>query len=139
LYYAKRKGFREVLDIGARVKMPLGGLTTMTATIQTRTGELRRLIRAMQMAKRSLLQTRDKSIDVMQRFLKVSRETAEDTFADYQNSVSGNGVPSREGIEQIVKALQLLGQFGGRQIGFDEVADARVARDVAKELGYKVD
>jgi hypothetical protein len=48
-------------------------------------------------------------------------------------------VPSREGIEQIVKALQLLGQFGGRKIGFDEVADARIARDVAKELGYKVD
>jgi ABC-type nitrate/sulfonate/bicarbonate transport system substrate-binding protein len=139
LYYAKRKGFRELLDIGARVKMPLGGLTTMTATIQTKTAELRRLIRAMQMAKRSLLQSRDKSIDVMQRFLKVSRETAEDTFADYQKSVSGNGVPSREGIEQIVKALQLLGQFGGRKIGFDEVADARIARDVAKELGYKVD
>ena len=75
----------------------------------------------------------------MQRFLRVSRETAEDTFADYQKSVSGNGVPSREGIEQIIKALQLLGQFGGRKIGFDEVADARTARDVAKELGYKVD
>jgi len=139
LYYAKRKGFREVLDIGARVKMPLGGLTTMTATIQTKTGELRRLIRAMQIAKRGLLQSREKSIDVMQRFLKVSRETAEDTFGDYQKSVSGNGVPSREGIDQIVKALQLLGQFGGRKISFDEVADARIAREVAKELGYKVD
>jgi ABC-type nitrate/sulfonate/bicarbonate transport system substrate-binding protein len=139
LYYAKRKGFREVLDIGAHVKMPLGGLTTMTATIQTKTGELRRLIRAMQIAKRTLLQSREKSIDVMQRFLKVSRETAEDTFADYQKSVSGNGVPSREGIEQIVKALQLLGQFSGRKVSFDEVADARIAREVAKELGYKVD
>jgi len=139
LYYAKHKGFREVLDIGAHVKMPLGGLTTMTATIQTKTGELRRLIRAMQIAKRGLLQSREKSIDVMQRFLKVSRETAEDTFGDYQKSVSGNGVPSREGIDQIVKALQLLGQFGGRKISFDEVADARIAREVAKELGYKVD
>lgn len=139
LYFAKRKGFRELLDIGTHVKMPLGGLTTLVTTIQNRAAELRRLIRSMQIAKRNLLQSKEKSVDVMVRFLKVSRETAEDTFADYQKTVSGNGVPSRAGIEQIVKALQLLGQFGGRKIGFDEVADARIARDVARELGYKVD
>ncbi len=75
----------------------------------------------------------------MMRFLKVNRETAEDTFTDYQKTVSGNGVPSREGIEQIVKSLQLLGQFGGRKIAFEDVADARVAREVAKELGYKIE
>lgn len=139
LYYAKRKGFRELLDVGAHVKMPLGGLTTMTSTIQNKPAEMRRLIRAMQVAKRSLLQSKEKSIDVMMRFLKVSREIAEDTFADYQKTVSGNGVPSREGIEQIVKSLQLLGQFAGRKITFEEVADARIAREAAKELGYKVD
>jgi ABC-type nitrate/sulfonate/bicarbonate transport system substrate-binding protein len=139
LYYAKRKGFRELLDIGANVKMPLGGLTTMLSTIQNRPAEMRRLIRAMQVAKRSMLQSKEKSVDVMIRFLKVNRETAEDTFADYQKTVSGNGVPSREGIEQIVKSLQLLGQFTGRKIAFEEVADARIAKEVAKELGYKVE
>lgn len=111
----------------------------MTSTIQNKPAEIRRLIRAMQVAKRSLLQSKEKSVDVMIRFLKVNREIAEDTFADYQKTVSGNGVPSREGIEQIVKSLQLLGQFGGRKIAFEEVADARIAREVAKELGYKVD
>ncbi|TMA91724.1 MAG: ABC transporter substrate-binding protein [Deltaproteobacteria bacterium] len=139
LYYAKRKGFREVLDVGAHVKMPLGGLTTMASTIQNRPAEMRRLIRAMQIAKRSMLQSKEKSVDVIIRFFKVNRETAQDTFADYQKTVSGNGVPSREGVEQIVKSLQLLGQFGGRKIAFEDVADARIAREVAKELGYKVE
>jgi ABC-type nitrate/sulfonate/bicarbonate transport system substrate-binding protein len=139
LYYAKRKGFRELLDIGAHVKMPLGGLTTLVSTIQNRSGEMRRLIRAMQVAKRSMLQSKEKSVDVMIRFLKVNRETAEDTFVDYQKTVSGNGVPSREGVEQIVKSLQLLGQFAGRKVAFEEVADGRIAREVAKELGYKVE
>jgi NitT/TauT family transport system substrate-binding protein len=139
LYYAKHKGFREVLDVGAHVKMPLGGLTTMASTIQNRPAEMRRLIRAMQIAKRSMLQSKEKSVDVMIRFFKVNRETAQDTLTDYQKTVSGNGVPSREGIEQIVKSLQLLGQFGGRKIAFEEVADARIAREVAKELGYKVE
>jgi sulfonate transport system substrate-binding protein len=139
LYYAKRKGFREVLDVGAHVKMPLGGLTTMASTIQNRPVEMHRLIRAMQIAKRSMLQSKEKSVDVIIRFFKVNRETAQDTFADYQKTVSGNGVPSREGVEQIVKSLQLLGQFGGRKVAFEDVADARIAREVAKELGYKVE
>ena len=87
----------------------------------------------------NLLQSKEKGVDVMIRYLKVNRQTAEDTFADYRKTVSGNGVPSREGIEQIVKSLQLLGQFTGRKVAFDEVADARIAKEVAKELGYKVD
>ena len=29
LYFAKKKGFRELLDAGSRAKMPLGGLTVM--------------------------------------------------------------------------------------------------------------
>ena len=134
LYYAKRKGFREVLDVGAHVKMPLGGLTTMASTIQNRPAEIRRFIRAMQIAKRSMLQSKEKSVDVMIRFFKVNRETAQETSTDYQKTVSRNGVPSREGIEQIVKSLQLLGQFSGRKIAFEDVADARIAREVAKEL-----
>lgn len=139
LYYAKRKGFRDLLDIGAHVKMPLGGLTTLVTTIQNRPAEMRRLMRAMQLAKRNLLQSKEKSVDLMSRVLKLNRETAEDTFADYQKTVSGNGVPSREGIDQILRSLQLLGQFTGRKIAFEEVADPRIAREVAKELGYKVD
>jgi NitT/TauT family transport system substrate-binding protein len=139
LFYAKRRGFRELLDIGSRVKMPLGGLTTMGSTIQNRSGEMHRLIRAMQIAKRALLQSKEKSVELMVRFLRLDRPTAEDTFAEYQKTVSGSGVPTREGIEQIVKALQLLGQFTGRKIAIEEDADARVAREVAKELGYKVD
>ena len=139
LYYAKRKGFRELLDVGAHVKMPIGGLTTLVSTIQNRPAEVRRLMRAMQTAKRGLLQSKEKGVDLIMRYLKMNRDTAEETYADYQKTVSGNGVPSREGIEQIVKSLQLLGQFTGRKVAFDEVADARLAREVAKELGYKVD
>ena len=59
----KRKGFRELLDVGAHVKMPLGGLTTMVSTIQNRPAEMRRLIRAMQIAKRSMLQSKEKSVE----------------------------------------------------------------------------
>ncbi|MGH7854903.1 MAG: hypothetical protein ACREP3_15755, partial [Candidatus Binatia bacterium] len=77
-------------------------------------------------------------IDLIMRTIRVDREVAEEMFADNRRSASGNGVPSREGMEQIVKSLQLLGQFSGKKISFDEITDARIAREVAKELGYKI-
>jgi NitT/TauT family transport system substrate-binding protein len=139
VYYAKKKGFRELLDVGPYVKMPLGGITASQAAIQNRAPELKRVLRSVQSAKRMSLQSKDKTVDLMVRTLKVDRETAEEAYGEYRKTVSGNGVPTREGIEQIIKSVQLLGQFTGRKIAFEEVADARVAREVAKELGYKVD
>jgi ABC-type nitrate/sulfonate/bicarbonate transport system substrate-binding protein len=139
LYFAKRKGFRELLDVGAHAQMPLGGLTASNAAIQNRPTELKRVIRSMQIGRRMLLQSKEKSVDFIMRTIKVDRETAEDSYADYQKTSSGSGVPSRKGMEEIVKSLQLLGQFTGKKVAFEEVADPRIAREVAKELGYKVD
>src|SRR5215468_5726143 len=61
LYYGKKKGFRELLDVGAHIQMPLGGLTASTASIQNRSGELKRIIRSMQVARRMLLQSKKKA------------------------------------------------------------------------------
>ena len=139
LYFAKRKGFREILDVGAHAQMPLGGLTASNTSIQNRVAELKRIIRSMQIARRMLLQAKEKSVDFIVRAIKVDRQTAEDSYEDYRKTSSGSGVPSREGMEQIVKSLQLLGQFTGKKVAFEEIADARIAREVARELGYKVD
>jgi ABC-type nitrate/sulfonate/bicarbonate transport system substrate-binding protein len=138
-YHAKKKGFRPLLEIGDYVQKPLGGLTASNASIQSRTSELKRVIRSLQTAKRALLQSKEKSIDLIMRTIRVEREVSEEMFADNRRSASGNGVPSREGMEQIVKSLQLLGQFTGRKIAFEEITDTRMAREVAKELGYKID
>jgi NitT/TauT family transport system substrate-binding protein len=139
VFHAKKKGLRELLDVGARVQMPLGGLTASTASIQNRPSELKAVIRSLQTAKKMLLQSKEKSIDLVVRTIKVDREAAEDTYGEYHKTSSGNGVPTREGMEQIVKSLQMLGQFTGRKVAFEEIADARIAREVAKELGYKIE
>ncbi len=138
-YHAKKKGFRELLDIGAHVQMPLGGLTASSAAIQNRASELKRVIRSLQIAKKTLLQSKEKSVDLIMRTIRVDREVAEEMFADNRRIAAGNGIPSREGMEQIVKSLQLFGQFAGRKVAFEEIADTRIVREVAKELGYKTD
>ena len=139
IYYAKKKGFRELLDVGSRVQMPLGGLTTTVSAIQNRPGEVKRVIRSLQQAKEMMVKAKERSIDLIGGFLQVDRESAADTYAQYIKTVSGSGVPSRQGMEKIVRALQLLGQLTDRKVAFEEVADDRVAKEVARELGYKVD
>jgi len=138
LYFAKKKGFKDLLDVGSRVKMPLGGLTVMVSTLRNRADELKRVIKSLQSAKQEILKSREKSVALASSFLKLDRDIAEDTYTVYRKTVSGNGVPTHEGMDQIVKSLQAAGQFTDRKVTFDEVADDRIAKEVAKELGYKV-
>ncbi len=137
-FYVKKKRFREVLDVGARVKMPLGGMTVLVSTIRTRPDEVKRVLRALQKAKQEILKSKEKTIALMNKFLHVERDVAEDTYAVYGKTVSGNGVPTHEGMSLIIKSLQAAGQFTDRKISFDEIADDRIAKEVAKELGYKI-
>jgi hypothetical protein len=85
-----------------------------------------------------MLKSKEKTVALISSFLKVDRETAEGTYAVYVKTVSGNGVPTREGIDQIVKSLQAAGQFTDRKVAFEEVADDRLAKEVARELGYQI-
>ena len=92
----------------------------------------------MQSAKQEILKSKEKSVALTSGFLKVDRDVAEDTYTVYKKTVSGNGVPTHEGMDQIVKSLQAAGQFMDRKVAFDEIADDRIAKEVTKELGYKV-
>jgi ABC-type nitrate/sulfonate/bicarbonate transport system substrate-binding protein len=137
-FYAKKKGFREVLNAGSYARMPFGGLTTMISTMRNRSDELKKVIRALQIAKQEMIKSKEKTVALVSSFLKVDREAAEGTYAAYVKTVSGNGVPTHDGIDQIVKSLQMAGQFTDRKVTFEEVADDRIAKEVAKELGYKI-
>ncbi|MGH7854902.1 MAG: ABC transporter substrate-binding protein [Candidatus Binatia bacterium] len=137
-FYAKKRGFRDVLNVGSYAKMPFGGLTVMVSTLRNRGDELKKVIRAMQVAKQEMLKSKEKTVALISSFLKVDRDAAESTYAVYGKTVSGSGVPTRDGIDQIMKSLQMAGQFTDRKVAFEDVADDRLAKEVAKDLGYKV-
>ena len=137
-FYAKKKRFRDVLDVGSKVKMPLGGLTTMVSTIRNRPDEVKRVVRSLQLAKQEVLRSKEKATALILKFLQVDKEAAEDTYEALKKTVSGSGVPTREGMDLIMKSLQAAGQFTDRKVAFDEIADDRIAKEVARELGYKL-
>jgi len=135
---AQKKGFNKVLDIGAMVEMPGGGLTALVKTIQERPAEAKRVIRSLQLAKDEIRKSKAKTIDLIVRILKMDKEAATETYDQFLTTLSPSGIPSRTGMETLVKAIQSQGRFVDRKVSFTDIADDRLATEVAKEMGYKV-
>ena len=47
-------------------------------------------------------------------------------------------MPARKGMNNLVRSVKSQARFTNRNVSFEEVADDTLAREVAKELGYKV-
>ncbi len=138
MFFAQRRGFVRLLDVGSLVEMASGGLTAMNRTIKTRPDEVKRVIRALQLGKRAMLKSREKTLDLIISVLKMDKETASDTYKVVEASFNDTGIPTREGIGTIIRAIKTEGRFAERNIAYEEVAEPRFAIEVAKELGYKV-
>jgi ABC-type nitrate/sulfonate/bicarbonate transport system substrate-binding protein len=138
MFSAQKKGFNKVLDTGAMQEMPTGGLTSLIRTLQTRPAEVKRVIRSLQLAKEEIRKSKDKTVDLIIRVLKIDRETASQTYDSYVPTLNPTGIPTQAGMESVVKALRMLGRFTDRQIPFTEIADDSLATEVAREMGYKI-
>ena len=135
---AQKKGFNKLLDVGAMAEMPGGGLTTLAKTIQERPGEAKRVIRSLQLAKEEIRKSKAKTVDLILRILKMDKEAAGETYDQFLTTLSPTGIPSRTGMEILVKAIQSQGRFVDRKVSFTDIADDRLATEVARELGYKI-
>ena len=69
-FSAARKGFNKLLDVGAMVEMPGGGLTTLIKTIQSRPAEVKRVIHALQLAKDEVRKSKPKTVELIIRLFK---------------------------------------------------------------------
>jgi ABC-type nitrate/sulfonate/bicarbonate transport system substrate-binding protein len=135
---AQKKGFYKVIDVGAMVDMPGGGLTTLAKTIQERPAETKRVIRSLQQAKDEIKKSKPRTLDLIVKLLKMDREAANETYDQFLTTLSPSGIPTRVGMEILVKSVQAQGRHLGRKVAFEEIADDRLATEVAKELGYKI-
>lgn len=138
MFAAQKKGFHKILDVGAMVEMPGGGLTTLVKTIQERPAETKRVIRSLQMAKEEIRRSKPRTVDLIVRVLKMDREAASETYDHFLTTLNPNGIPTRSGMEILMKAIQTQGRHVGRVVSFHEIADDRLATEVARELGYKI-
>jgi len=135
---AQKKGFNKLLDVGSMVEMPGGGLTALVKTIQTKPAEVKRVIHSLQAAKDEVKKSKAKTVDLIVRLLKMDRDAAADTYDQFLTTLSPTGIPNRAGMDNLVRSLQSQGRFTDRKVSFTDIADDRLATEVAKEMGYKV-
>src|SRR5919106_329871 len=135
---AQKKGFYKVLDVGAMVDMPGGGLTALAKTIQERPAETKRVIRSLQQAKEEIKKAKPKTLDLIVKLLKMDREAASETYDQFLTTLSPTGIPTRVGMDILVTSVQSQGRHVDRKVAFNEIADDRLATEVAKEMGYKI-
>src|SRR5918992_5686237 len=135
---AQKKGFYKVMDVGAMVDMPGGGLTTLAKTIQERPAETKRVIRSLQQAKDEIKKSKPRTLDLIVKLLKMDREAASETYDQFLTTLSPTGIPTRVGMDILVKSVQSQGRHVDRKVAFNEIADDRLATEVAREMGYKI-
>jgi len=135
---AQKKGFNKLLDVGAMVEMPGGGLTALVKTIQERPADTKRVIRSLQMAKEEVRKNKPRSLDLIVKLLKMDREAASETYDQFLTTLSPSGVPTRVGMDILVKSIQSQGRHTDKKVAFTDIADDRLATEVAREMGYKV-
>ena len=111
LFLALKKGFPNILDIGSLVEMPGGGLTVLAKDIKGKPDEVKRVIRAMQSAKDAMRKSKDKSVELMMRILKMDPESAAATYEVFLKTLSVDGIPTRAGMDNLVKSIQAQGRF----------------------------
>ncbi len=137
-FSAQKKGFNKLLDVGAMVEMPGGGLTALVRSIQSKPAEVKKVIYSLQLAKDEVRKSKAKTTDLIVRLLKMDKEAAAETYDAFLTTLNPSGVPNSAGIDNLVRSLQAQGRFTDRKVNFTDVADDRLATEVAKELGYKL-
>ena len=72
-----------------------------------------------------MLKSRERSLDLITRVLKMDRETTADTYKLVESNFNDTGIPSPEGMANIVKSIKAEGRFTDRIVSFEEVAEPR--------------
>lgn len=67
----------------------------------------------------------------------MDRTVASATYDVCITSLIGDGVPTREAMDNLVKSVKSQARFADRSVAFEDVADDSLAKEVARELGYK--
>jgi len=71
-------------------------------------------------------------------FLAVINAAAK-TYSLVQTNFNDTGIPTPEGMNNIIKMIQSQIKPSAKTMSFQDVAEPRFAVEVARDLGYKID
>ena len=117
---AQKKGFNKVLDVGAMVDMPGGGLTALAKTIQERPvgNQTRHPFAATSQRRNQKIQTENPRSDRQAAQDGSEKPRARPTIS-FSPRLSPTGIPTRVGMDILVKSVQAQGRHVDRKVAFE--------------------
>jgi NitT/TauT family transport system substrate-binding protein len=131
---ARREGFTPLVDVAPLVQMPLGGLSISLEKLTNDREQAKRVIRSLTEAQQWTLQNRDETVQMIMDVLATDKTTAEGTYDETVPTYQSKGLVGREGIENVLQIVREGGRVGP-EVRYEDVADGRLAEEVARELG----
>ena len=133
---AQRNGLRVLSRFHELFKMPFTGVGIHSRKLKERPDEVKRMVKAMLRANRSVRANREGTIQTMMDWVKVDRESAAATYDSTWKIFSEDGSISESGLKLVVdqgrEAMKIE-----RAVALTEVADFNIIREVQRELGIK--
>lgn len=131
---ARQEGLSALVDVATLVQMPQGGISTTLDKLNNQRDEVRRVVRALNESQQWLLQNPEEAITMIQDTMNADRAIARGAYEELLPTYQGKGLVTREGIDNILDAVREGGRIGP-DVKYENVADGRLAEEVARELG----
>lgn len=131
---AESRGFKSLVRARDILVFPVNGVGVHDQKLKNNRGEVKRVLRALLKANRSVLDDRKGSIDILQKWGRTSLATAEQAYTATATNYSRNLLVPREALEKVVESTKLNIELK-KDVSLGDVFDFTIVREILKELG----
>lgn len=130
---AQQLGYRSILTIGDVIPMPPTCFGTSVKKLVEQPDQVRALLRASLKGARLVVGDRERSVGVLMRLFKLSREVAEAVYKTHRGAFDTDGSPTSQQLQFLIQQGQQR-QTSRREISLEDFTDYRLLREVQREF-----
>ena len=125
-----REGFKILLDVGTIFKLPWGGMSTTLTKIHENPAEVKKAVRALLLATKSITdpQNKDEVVRYLANFFKLDRSSAAEFYRRLVPSLSPSGMVDNDKIKLVIDSAIERG-LTDRALSPDKVVDFSFVKD----------
>jgi ABC-type nitrate/sulfonate/bicarbonate transport system substrate-binding protein len=133
---ARQEGFNLLVNAADIVTMPLAGIGTLQAKLDTQRDQVKRVVKAEILALRHIRSHPDDAVNLIADLFETDAATAREVYTFLLPSFSEDGTIERPGIETVLELEREEGRVAA-PLTFEQVTDTSVVADAQRELGLR--
>jgi ABC-type nitrate/sulfonate/bicarbonate transport system substrate-binding protein len=134
--YGSRKGYKVLVWARDYVALPQNAVIVADKKLQQSPDQVKRMIKATIEALQFIREQKQESIDILQKWMKMDRDTASGTFESVFRAYSADGTMTDEKLQAAIEE-SLKGAQSDKKVPVSQIADRRLLLEAQKELRLK--